>query len=187
MKYADGAEWKTWMRDYNYGTFAFIPGGDLLQTVNALRGQFDPVAAQTCVAHVSLTQPLISPVTPEQLRSIESVIRSFRSFRFEVGPVTTSPNKRLLWLDVSGKETIVKLRDALHNLGLFRTDLPLTKGFIPHMTISEAGRDPAEVSAIISDLNMRINSWTAEFDAVSWIIPDQNFVFQEYHRIHLSQ
>jgi 2'-5' RNA ligase len=180
--YASGELWKNWMKDYRFGALAYVPNGELRQTVDALRNEYDPTSAQTSMAHITLTQPFAKAPSQEEIENIERTIFATGKFDIEVGPATTSPNKRLLWLDINPKNVVLELREALHETGLFRTDLPLTKGFIPHMTISEAGREPNEVQAINSDLNSRYSLWSDSFSSVAWIIPDEEFVFR-VHRL----
>jgi 2'-5' RNA ligase len=181
-----GESWKSWMLDFKFGTFAFLPEGDLRATVDLLRGEYDPVSCETSMAHITLTQPFTKAPTEKEIEQLEKLIGSFAKFQSQVGPATTSPNKRLIWLDVNPKDPVLALREALHETGLFRTDLPLTKGFIPHMTISEAGREPNEVVAINVGLNAKYKPWTVPFASVAWIIPNEDFVFQEYRLFALK-
>lgn len=178
--YPSGAQWKDWMKDFRYGTLAFIPNGELRNAVDLLRNEFDPISAKTSMAHVTLTQPFSKAPSEEDVDRIEKEVLKAVRFEIEVGPATTSPNKRLLWLDISPKDPVLALRESLHETGLFRTDLPLTKGFIPHMTISEAGREPQEVVEINAGLNSKYKPWATSFSSVAWIIPDEDFVFKEY-------
>ncbi|WP_413583157.1 2'-5' RNA ligase family protein [Bdellovibrio sp. HCB288] len=184
--YASGDLWKIWMKDYRFGALAFVPTGDLRQTVDNLRNEYDPVSAKTSMAHVTLTQPFAKAPSKEDIESIERIAFVTDQFDIEVGPAVTSPNKRLLWLDISPKDPVLALRESLHETGLFRTDLPLTKGFIPHMTISEAGREPDEVQLINSTLNSKFRPWSVPFSSVAWIIPDEDFVFREYRQFVLK-
>lgn len=104
----------------------------------------------------------------------------------QVGPATSSPNGRLIWFDVTPKGPVLNIRDLLHETGLFRADLPLTKGFVPHLTISEAQRQPTEVTAINEQLNSGYSPQTIVFDSLTWIIPDENFVFRSHQAFQLK-
>jgi len=178
-EFSSGQNWQSWMKDFRFGTLVFIPTGDLRQTADVLREQFDPTSARTSAAHITLTQPLATAPTDADLEQIEQVISSLTRFNIQIGPATTSPNKKLLWLDVNPKDPILALRENLHRESFFRTDLPLTKGFIPHLTISELPRDDKEVIAINKDLNSKISTWNILFSSVVWIVPDENFIFRE--------
>ncbi len=48
--YASGEQWKNWMKDYRFGTLVFVPNGDLRQTVDALRNEYDPLSASTTIS-----------------------------------------------------------------------------------------------------------------------------------------
>lgn len=174
------------MKDFRFGTLVFIPTTDLRSIVDELRREYDPQSAQTSMVHVTLTQPLSKALSKEDVDNIERIIFSTRRFDIQVGPAITSPNKKLLWLDIAPKEPILALRETLHETGLFRIDLPLTKGFIPHMTISEAGREPENVQSINTTLNSKFKSWNILFSSVAWIIPDAKFTFKEHRFFELK-
>lgn len=184
--YSEGANWKSWMKDFRFGTMVFLPDGEVREIGDKLRNQFDPVSANTCVSHITLTQPFTTAPDPSQISMIQSLIGSFSRFNAQIGPATTSPNKRLIWFDVEPKDLILELRGQLHETGLFRTDLPLTKGFIPHLTISEAQREPEEVNAINGELNERYAARDVSFESIVWIIPDDNFVFKAHRTFRLK-
>lgn len=185
IPYADSIGWQNWQKDFQYGTLVFLPTGDVRQVADSLRNRFDPSSAKTCAAHVTITQPFTKAPNQHEITQLEKIVSSIGSIQIQLGPATTSPNQKLVWLDVSEKEKILFLRQRLHELGLFRTDLPLTKGFIPHLTISEAQRKPSEVSMMLKDLNSEYSPWNVQMSCVSWIIPNQDFVFQEYRQFPL--
>jgi 2'-5' RNA ligase len=178
QQFAAGTQWDSWMQDFRYGTLAFVPGGELRAVIDELRQRFDPESARTSMAHATLTQPFAEAPSDTQLESVRSLIANAGLVAGQVGPAVTSPNKKLLWFDVLPKEPLVGLRDQLHQTALFRTDLPLTKGFIPHMTISERPRPPEEVSTILTELNQRHGPWPTSFEAVAWIVPNEDFIFE---------
>jgi GrpB-like predicted nucleotidyltransferase (UPF0157 family)/2'-5' RNA ligase len=185
LTYSKAEQWSEWMKDFRYGTLVFIPSGELLKTGDQLRSQYDPKSAKFCASHITITQPFTKAPTPDDLLLIEIALQKSASFEIQVGPATTSPNKRLIWLDVNPKPLILSLRDVLHETELFRTDLPLTRGFIPHLTISETGHEPEDVSAIISGLNAKLIGWSVRFESIMWIVPNDDFVFEIRHVFHL--
>lgn len=184
--YAGGETWQSWMKDFKYGTLVFIPESNLRSIVDSLRMEYDPMSAHTSMAHITLTQPFSKVPSMGEIEYITKIIFSVGLLEVVVGPATTSPNKRLLWLDIESKGPILTLRENLHNTGLFRIDLPLTKGFIPHMTISESGREPEAVQAINNVLNEKYKPWKTSLSSVAWIIPDENFVFKVHRSFDLK-
>jgi len=184
--YPFGLKWKPWMKDFRFGTLVLIPSKEIQETVDLLRRKYDTASSKTSMAHITLTQPLNGPLAINDLSKIEKIIRSFKKFDTALGPAISSPNKKLIWLDVSSKEPLLALRQTLHATSLFRTDLPLTKDFIPHMTISELAREPEDVRGINIELNTKYKIWQTTFSSVSWIIPDEEFVFKEHRSFCLK-
>ena len=183
--YYMGNEWKNWMKDYRFGTLAFLPKGELGRVSDQLRSRWDPASSKSCPAHITISQPFTVAPDLSQIDKIKEFLNQFKAFELQIGLVRSSPNKKLIWLDVNPKQQILQIRDGLHDLNLFRLDLPFTNGFIPHLTISEVERSPYEAKRIIDDLNSLLNPWNILFDSVSWIIPDENFIFQEYKSFKL--
>jgi 2'-5' RNA ligase len=140
----------------------------------------------TSPAHITLTQPFATEPTPQQVVGMKALIGKVSPFTIRIGPAITSPNKRLLWFDVNPKSEVLNLREELHAMGIFRTYLPLTKGFLPHMTISEKAREPEEVQSILVSLNLSLPTLDITFDSVAWIIPNEDFVFHEHCKIPLK-
>lgn len=153
--------------------------------MDSLRLKYDSISARTSMAHITLTQPFSKALSIDEVDCIAKILFSVGLLEVIVGPATTSPNKRLLWLDIEPKNPILTLRNNLHNTGLFRIDLPLTKGFIPHMTISEDGRESEAVQAINNVLNEKYKPWKTSFSSVAWIIPDEKFVFKVHRSFEL--
>jgi 2'-5' RNA ligase len=174
------------MSDYKFGTLVFLPAGDLAEVSDKLRREYDPTSANSCAPHITITQPFSQNPNKEQLNTIISIIDKYSDFIVEIGPATTSPNKKMIWLDVNPKEEILRLREHLHDTGLFRTDLPLTKGFIPHLTISEELRELTAVNSILKKINSKYSIWNTKFNSLSWIVPDEKFVFHVRDIFHFK-
>jgi 2'-5' RNA ligase len=179
MTYATGKAWKTWMHDFRFGALIYLPGEEASAIFHQLRRQYDPVSASSAPPHITITQPFAAPPSPAQIEQIRAILERASSFPVQIGPAITSPSQKLIWFDVQPKDLILELRNQLHETGLFRTDLPLTFGFIPHLTISAAPREPDKVEEIRRELDSRYSPWNLPFSALSWTVPDEDFVFQE--------
>jgi 2'-5' RNA ligase len=185
--YSVGRDWKNWMMDFRFGTLVFLPSGELLDVGNELRRQYDPLSAKTSEAHVTLTQPFTNAPSEAQISKVAEIIAGHQEFQVQIGPAVSAPNQRLVWFDVAPKNLVLNLREALHGAGFFRTDLPLTKGFIPHQTVSELSREPDEAKLIIDRLNSKYPPWKVPFSSIAWIIPDEDFVFKTYRIFPLGE
>lgn len=184
--YSLGESWKTWMKDYRFGTLVFLPSGELKKSIDDLRREFDFESFISCGAHITITQPFTSAPDKNEINLIKDLIADVDNFSVEVGPAISSPNDVLIWLDVNPKDKILTIREKLHKTNLFRTDLPFTEGFIPHMTISELRREPENVMSIVKEMNLTQMLWTPQFDSIAWIIPDENFVFKTHQIFELG-
>lgn len=183
MNYPDYSKWKEWMKSYKYGTLVFIPTGKVFNNIDLLRKEYDPESAKFSMPHMTLTQPFSKAPTESDIEKIKDIVEKYNSFEIITGPATTSPNERLIWVDVNPKKSFVELREKLHSLDLFRTDLPFTKGFVPHMTISEFGKTDNEVKEVVALINEKYDFQSHQKLKVKWIIPDDNFVFTERYSI----
>lgn len=179
LNYPNVKKWKDWMVSYKFGTLVFIPRGEVFENTNHLRRQYDPSSADYSMPHMTLTQPFSIAPTLNDVKRIQDVIDKFNVFEIETGPVISSPDKRLIWIDVNPKAPFKLLRNKLHDLGLFRTDLPFTEGFTPHMTISEFGNASENMIEALDAINNSYNLDSKSNLEVTWIIPDDTFVFSE--------
>jgi 2'-5' RNA ligase len=176
--YPNVVGWKKWMEDYQFGTFVFVPKNEIFENTKNLRQKYDPASARTSMPHITLTQPFSKRPTEEHIFLIKNIITSYDKFKIETGPVISSPNNKLIWIDINPKNEIIELRNLLHHTNLFRTDLPFTNNFIPHMTVSEFGEN-MNIESEIAKINKNHILTSREELTVKWIIPDDNFIFKD--------
>ncbi len=55
--------WEEWQKVYQYGTRVIWPPAEVREIVNHQREKYDPVSASFCGAHITLTQPLLNPLS----------------------------------------------------------------------------------------------------------------------------
>ena len=76
FEFPNGHAWKSWMRDFRFGTLAFMPDGDLNSFSDSMRRRFDPESAHTCGPHITVTQPFTAAPSDADLKKVEDLIFS---------------------------------------------------------------------------------------------------------------
>ena len=79
--------WEDWQKNYQFGTLVIWPPDDVRDMVNQQRYIYDPRSANICETHITLTQPLIKPVTDSGQETIQNVASSFEPFNIRYGPL----------------------------------------------------------------------------------------------------
>ncbi|RYZ71336.1 MAG: 2'-5' RNA ligase family protein [Proteobacteria bacterium] len=177
--FPSGDYWEDWMKDFRFGGLIFVPSDGLYEKAGSLRVLYDPDSARTSPPHLTITQPFTSAPTDADLARVRQSIRSHSAFQIQIGPGVASPNGKMIWLDAKPSQPLVELRESLHALGLFRTDLPFTRGFIPHLTLSEKPRPSEEVVQALETVERVFDPELCLIDRIIWSTPDEHFFFQE--------
>lgn len=185
IEFESGVNWKPWKQDYRFGSLVFIPEGEIFTKTDELRKKYDPVSADYSMPHMTLTQPFTKAPSKEDIMVIKNIFQGHKPFIISTGPIVTSPTGNLIWVDINPKENFVNLRNELHKTGLFRTDLPFTEGFVPHMTISEFGVDNSET--LLKELNRAYVMDSKQQLAVSWVVPNEQFKFNVVQNFNLGK
>lgn len=174
------------MQDYKFGAFIYFPERAVQDQIMPYRHKYDPVSAELSAPHITITQPLRRELNNEDINDINEVLSDHQKFHIRIGPPVSSPNQKMIWLDITPKDKILGLREDLHDTGLFRTDLAFTTGFIPHLTISEAERDPDKNDAIIQKLQYELPACDAIMDHVDLSRPGDNNAFKTERSFNLT-
>ncbi|MCP4375866.1 MAG: 2'-5' RNA ligase family protein [bacterium] len=173
----------SWKDNYRFGTLMLMPPGDISDIVDNLRARYDPESHRTCVAHVSLTQPLLDQVTGAHIETMRDVAGKMRSFEIQYGPVGLLGSTCVIY-KIKPSERVILLRNKFHEIGLFNLSLPYTDGFIPHMTISEGGIQDVENVLPILNSEHSIGSFTCK--EVFHLVPNRDFIFEVRNVFQLS-
>lgn len=178
-------EWEPWQEEYAFGALFIFPPERLAADVNALRRVYDPVSAQICQAHVSLTEPLSSALNEQQAREIRTSLTMLEPFTIEYGPIRGFAPHPGVALSIQPEEAVRSLRDAIHATSLFegttfkRADVP------PHLTIAEfITLERSE--ELIHELLDAIPSGSFECAEVVFAAPDNDFRFHQEHKFRIG-
>jgi 2'-5' RNA ligase len=161
------------LADYRFGVFVIALPEPFRAQVDALRRRFDPASAGVAPPHVSVTQPLAEEPNDVARADLGAVLAEFPPFEIRVGPARAFPGSTVVYLAVEPGEPILALRAAAHATGLFRTDLPFTEGFVPHITIREwPGEAREDNSAVISEAERAVGEATFRCRSLELWRPD---------------
>lgn len=170
--------WKKWMKEYVYGIVLIVPPDPHRIVVNALREAYAWSQSSECDAHVSMSAPIPRPVEASDLREIEERLVGFEPFTLEYGPIITGGDGRGIVLDVAPQETLRELLGILEGASLFEGAIERKWPFRAHMTLAEmlTEEQSRDVQAELSGLDL---SGRFPVDRLSYIVPDEGFVFTE--------
>ena len=175
MTFATGDSWPDWQRNYRFGALVIEPPADLAAGLDAIRERFDPVSARRVGAHISVTPPLARAPTPDDEARMGSVLREVPAMRLQLEAPRQFEGSSVLYLPVVNAPAVMRLRETLLATGLFRLDLPHTSDFVPHLTISEFGTEPAAaLRTVIPALGIK----PFPVRAIAWLVPDEAFQFR---------
>jgi 2'-5' RNA ligase len=182
----DVEDWQDWQKVYRFGTMVIWPPDDVREVVNRLREAHDPVSQSICEAHITLTQPLLQPLSDREWAEVTRIVGSFAPFEITYGPLNSFLPYPCIWYEIRPMEKVLEIRRALHETGFFNLALPHTEGFIPHMTITEGQSGPSVNEALLESLQSRVQSGSFWCSDVAYIVPDRTFHFEVARRLPLG-
>lgn len=186
VEYAtDTDHWEPWQHEYRFGVLLLFPPEPLRSTVNGLRRQYDPRSQAYCDAHISLTVPAVSPVTPARWAELGAVASEIEPFEITYGPLKHYLPHPGVCLDVAPGDAIDALRVALEAVPPFSEAPARRYPFSPHMTIAEfITADQTEI--LMRELSSVAPSGRFLCREVSYAVPDASFRFEERGRLELG-
>lgn len=163
---------------YQYGTLLILPPPHEAAVVDELRERYDPASAAVAGAHITLTQPFVAEPGEDELASLGATIAGFEPFFIHWGPPATFLPYPCIYFDIRPADPIMRLRRALHELGLFNLALPFSgDDFIPHMSITDGSPDAKETERIFEELRDTAPSGVFPCSEVVYSRPDEQFRF----------
>lgn len=166
-------------RTYAHGTLVLWPPDAVRAPVNQLRQRYDPASQAICDAHITLPQPFITEPDQEDWRAVEAALANFGPFDLSYGPLRSFLPYPCIYLEIGPRETIMQLRSALHDTGLFNLSLPFSDAsFIPHMSITDGYPDESQTRSIFTALSGSELRGHFLCDRIAYIRPDAGFHFE---------
>jgi 2'-5' RNA ligase len=183
--YADAAAWKDWQRAYRFGAFFIFPPDGTIGPIDELRRRYDPESASICQAHISLSEPLGSPLTGEHLQELRQTLTAIQPFDVHYGPLHGFPSRPGVMYGIQPKDTLTRLRSAIHMTPFFKGVQPSHRVFMPHMTIAEF-INAERTTELLQELSGKVPEGTFPCHSVEYAVPNQDFYFERVAVIPLG-
>lgn len=177
FKYTDTSSWEWWQKVYKYGSFFIFPPKGIIEPIDELRQKYDPESASYCQAHISLSEPLKSPLTEDQLQELKSVLSSMEPFEIHYGPLRSFPPYPGVTYAIQPEDKFMKLRSLVHSTFIFK-DTPLKHAHIaPHMTIAEF-ITLKRTNQLLKELTGNVPEGIFLCDSIEYAVPNSDFSFE---------
>jgi 2'-5' RNA ligase len=183
---SDVGDWAEWQLNYLPGLFVIWPPHAVREAVNRLRAAYDPVSQLTIEAHITLSQPFLSMPKDKEWALLAQIVAGFEPFEIRYGPVDTFFPNPVIYLAIQPQESVLALRQALHDTGLFNLTLPYTEGFVPHMTITEGRSQRPMDKQLLAEIQTRAPSGTFLLSEIAHVVPDKHFQFETKKSLRLG-
>lgn len=180
-------QWTEWQKGYRHGAIMIWPPESVRAEINPLRARYCSIAHSYCETHISLTQPLLRPLDAANWTRLEQIVAGFQPFTIHYGPLRTWSEGRIIYFAIEPAETILDIRDVLHQTGLFDLDRPFTEGFVPHMTIQEGYAEGTEGADVVDaeqgraryhELKGTLTGGSFICTRLTYLVPDPRFHFE---------
>ena len=103
--------WEEWQKVYLHGTFVIWPPDDVREIINRQRYEYDPKSASICETHITLTQPLLKPLSKEDWNRIQEISSNIIPFEIQYGPLKSFLPYPCIWYEIQPVKIILDLRN----------------------------------------------------------------------------
>lgn len=177
FEYPDTSNWEDWQKEYRYGALYIFPPTDITEYVDELRRTYDPRSANAAQAHLSLSEPLLGPLTAPQLGELRWVLARARPFHVHYGPLRWFPPYPGVTYAITPEEPFMELRAAIHATSMFEHSPLQRRDIAPHMTIAEF-ISIEETASLLEALSGRVREGDWLVDTVEYAAPDRHLHFR---------
>jgi len=186
MKYSDGANWEEGQQAFRYGAFYLFPPPGIIEAIDRLRQQYDPISSAICQAHISLSQPLSAPPTDQQLDELRRLLSSTDPFEIHYGPLRSFPPYPGVAYGIEPQDRFMELRALVQSVALFASVPPAEQEVAAHITVAEF-ITVEETDKLLAELQGNVPEGTYPCDAVEYAMPNDAFCFQRVLSLPLGR
>jgi 2'-5' RNA ligase len=174
---ADTTRWEEWQEEYRYGAFYIFPPSGVIEAIDALRRQYDPLSAAICQAHISLTEPLADPLTATQITELRSALSALPAFELTYGPLRSFPPYPGVVYAIQPEADLQRLRSRLHSTSPFAGSALKRRDIATHMTIAEF-ITVERTAELLKTLQGRVPEGAFRCSAIEYAVPNDAFHFE---------
>lgn len=186
IKYSENVDWEEWMNEYKFGAFYLFPPKGIIEEIDSLRKKYDPKSAAFCQAHISLSDPLTSPITDSQIEELKNILSRFEPFEVTYGPLKSLPPYPGVIYSIQPQDKLMQLRQIVHKTSIFKNS-PLTrKDRETHLTIAEF-ISLEETEKLINKLQGKVPAGKFNINEIELAVPDSIFYFQRVLKLPLGR
>ena len=169
--------WETWQDEFRHGAFYLFPPRDVAAPINELRARLDPKSAAICDAHISLSEPLVRPLSGQQLDELRSALATVAPCELTYGPLTSIDPHPGVVFAINPEDAFFALRAVVQSTSIFAgRDLPRAAR-VPHMTVAEFISLEA-THDLLAELRNTVPVGSFLCDRVDYAVPDASFHFE---------
>lgn len=186
IEYADTSSWEKWMKEYRYGAFYIIPPNEVMTSVDKLRYQHDPKSHSISPAHISLSEPVLNPLTKEQLQELQEALASLKPFEIKYGPLRSFPPHPGVAYTINPEDIFMQLRLIVHSTSIFKNSSLKHKDISPHMTIAEF-ISVERTAQLLEELQSKVPGGAFLCNSIEYFVPNKDFYFEKVLVIPLGK
>lgn len=172
----DMSKWEKWQRDYRYGLILIMPPDEVAGRINPLRAKYDPRTFSYCPAHITLSDPLGEPLTPERDAEVAGLLAGVEPFPLFFDKPQSSRQHAGVAYPIHPREPIDRLREVLHRASVFTRPPYYTRTIAPHMTLAEFVTIEKSFR-IVEELGDSAPRGSFLCDRLTYIVPDIHMHF----------
>jgi 2'-5' RNA ligase len=173
----DVTSWEEWQREYRYGALYIFPPAGVIEPLDALRRAYDPQSAAYCQAHISLSEPLLGPLSEAQLQELQTALRAMAAFDVRYGPLRSSPPYPGVVYAIQPEDRFRQLRSIVHSTSLFTGISPKRQVVAPHMTVAEF-ITWERTQDLLEELQGRVPEGAFRCASIEYAVPNDHFYFE---------
>jgi hypothetical protein len=133
----DTSHWEAWQRDYRFGLILILPPLEVAAQIDPLRAKYDPKGFAMCVTHISVSDPLRRPMTPELDDEIAGILGGIAPFTLHYDKPLASRQHAGVAYSITPQAPIDEIKRALHQAAIFDGKVYGRRDIPAHMTIAE--------------------------------------------------
>ena len=137
---------------FRHGALVLLLDGPECAPIARARALFDPGSAALIGPHVTMTPPFVEAPSATALDRLRAIVAARLPVTLLIGGADRFPGSDVVYLRVEPRGPLVRLHTELLATGLFAAFPWAGQAFVPHVTISEFGVDPAGAERAASSI-----------------------------------